>query len=216
MSGLLSIFFAWNHYKICLTQIRSVILVTAGVSNHPFRVRVVQHHSLIHTLCIWHRYHPSTCPVWLFGPRPSPRLYIFRVHSSIFILDDQGPGSSPWQESMYYFHFLALSILLPLLPDLAAQMEQPNTMGPISAFLYQFLPLSTLLQFFWVTSSTISQFILKKRKHLPSINIFLSIIKNLSTEGNFYIYPLTIGFRVGVRIKNIVLTRSLVQLICVE
>ena len=38
------------------------------------------------------RYHLSTCPVWLFGPRPSPRLDIFQVHSTIFIFNasDQG------------------------------------------------------------------------------------------------------------------------------
>ncbi|PPQ70474.1 hypothetical protein CVT24_013281 [Panaeolus cyanescens] len=35
-----------------------------------------------------------------------------------------------WQESMFYLHFLALPMFIPLLPDLANQMHNINTSGP--------------------------------------------------------------------------------------
>ncbi|KAF8966455.1 UAA transporter family-domain-containing protein [Flammula alnicola] len=43
-------------------------------------------------------------------------------------LDTRGPA--PWQESMFYLHFLALPMFLPLLPDLATQMHSLNITGP--------------------------------------------------------------------------------------
>ncbi|KAF9040668.1 UAA transporter family-domain-containing protein [Panaeolus papilionaceus] len=35
-----------------------------------------------------------------------------------------------WQESMFYLHFLALPMFIPLLPDLATQMHNINSLGP--------------------------------------------------------------------------------------
>ena len=72
-----------------------IILVRTGVSYLPFCVRVALFINItrrpIH-VCIWNRYHLSTCPVWLFGPRPSPRLDIFQVHSTIFIFNASYQG----------------------------------------------------------------------------------------------------------------------------
>lgn len=41
-------------------------------------------------------------------------------------------GPAPWQESMFYLHFLALPMFLPLLPDLLAQLHSFNRTGPRS------------------------------------------------------------------------------------
>jgi UDP-xylose/UDP-N-acetylglucosamine transporter B4 len=38
-------------------------------------------------------------------------------------------GPAPWQESMFYLHFLALPMFIPLLPDLVAQMHILNSQG---------------------------------------------------------------------------------------
>lgn len=39
-------------------------------------------------------------------------------------------GPAPWQESMFYLHFLGLPMFYPLLPDLVAQLRNMNNASP--------------------------------------------------------------------------------------
>ncbi|KAF5320664.1 hypothetical protein D9619_001192 [Psilocybe cf. subviscida] len=47
-------------------------------------------------------------------------------------LNGSSSGPAPWQESMFYLHFLALPMFLPLFPDLMAQLHSFNKAGPRS------------------------------------------------------------------------------------
>jgi UDP-xylose/UDP-N-acetylglucosamine transporter B4 len=130
------------------------------------------------------------------------------------------PESSPWQESMFYLHFLALPMLLPLLPDLAVQMEQLNTMGPRADFSFP-LPIPAFVN---ITSVALSFIPLHPLPHLPihlfpqSGNLSLLSISQSLPETNlptdFYDYPLL----VSVSIPHIYLPlviNTITQLVCV-
>lgn len=43
-------------------------------------------------------------------------------------------GPAPWQESLFYLHFLSLPMFLPLLPDILAQLDIMNSTGPQAKF----------------------------------------------------------------------------------
>jgi hypothetical protein len=100
------------------------------------------------------------------------------------------PESSPWQESMFCLHFLALPMLLPLLPDLAAKMAQLNTISPRADFSFP-LPIPAFVnisssEHHLVASSTSSPNLQPTfpiiRIPLSSINISI-YIKNKSLDG---------------------------------
>ena len=130
------------------------------------------------------------------------------------------PESSPWQESMFYLHFLALPMLLPLLPNLAAQMEQLNTMGPRADFSFP-LPIPAFVNFTSVPLSTIP---LHPLPHLP-IHLFpqsgnlslLSISQSLSKTNlstDLYDYPLLISVSIPHIYLPLVLN-TITQLVCI-
>ncbi|KDR74435.1 hypothetical protein GALMADRAFT_227489 [Galerina marginata CBS 339.88] len=61
---------------------------------------------------------------WTYAKHGRPSL------SSKTTGNSASEAPAPWQESMFYLHFLALPMFLPLLPDLAVQMHTLNTSGP--------------------------------------------------------------------------------------
>ena len=131
------------------------------------------------------------------------------------------PEIPPWQESMFYLHFLALPMLLPLLPDLAAQMEQLNTIGPRADSSFP-LPIPAFVN---ITSISLLRIIpLHPPPHLPIhffpqsgnhsiISISQSLSKtNLSTA--FYDYPLLVSISIPHIYLPLVLN-TITQLVCV-
>ena len=125
------------------------------------------------------------------------------------------PESSPWQESMFYLHFLALPMLLPLLPNLAIQMEKLNTIGPRANFSFP-------LPFVNITSIPLNMHPLPH--HLP-IHLFpqsgnLSLLSisqspsktNLSTD--LHDYPLLVSVSIPHIYLPLVLN-TISQLVCV-
>ena len=178
--------------RYTLAQIVSVILVTTGVINSPLSAS----ESRSRRVCIWHRYPQfCTCPVWLFGPRP--RLDIFQVHSAIFIFSeteswcynfDQGT----WKLAMARIYVLppfpCAPMLLPLLPDLAAQMEQLNTTGSRAglSFPLRIPAMSTSLKFLWTLFCyicLISQFIFSHNQETSLFYQYLNLYQNKSLDG---------------------------------
>ena len=130
------------------------------------------------------------------------------------------PESPPWQESMFYLHFLALPMLLPLLPDLAVQMEQLNTMGPRADFSFP-LPIPAFVN---ISSVPLSIIPLHPLPHLPIhllplsgnlslISISQSLSKtNLSTS--LYDYPLSVSVSIPHIYLPLILN-TITQLVCV-
>jgi len=56
-------------------------------------------------------------------------------------LTSSSDGPAPWQESMFYLHFLALPMFIPLLHDLTAQMREMNMTGPRAEFCLPPIPI---------------------------------------------------------------------------
>ena len=128
--------------------------------------------------------------------------------------------SSPWQESMFYLHFLALPMLLPLLPDLADQMEQLNTMGPRADFNFR-LPIPAFVN---ITTVPLSIIPLHPLPHLP-IHLFpqsgnlslLSISQSLSKtklSTDLYDYPLLVSVSIPHIYLPLILN-TITQLVCI-
>ncbi|KAF4616027.1 hypothetical protein D9613_011434 [Agrocybe pediades] len=59
----------------------------------------------------------------------------------ILTSNDPSKGPAPWQESMFYLHFLALPMFYPLLPDLVARMHELNVSGPRTEFALPPIPI---------------------------------------------------------------------------
>ena len=125
--------------------------------------------------------------------------------------------SSPWQESMFYLHFLALPMLLPLLPDLATQMDQLNSMGPRADFSFP-LPIPAVVN---ITSVPLNIIPLHHLRHLPihllpqSGNLsLLSISQSLSKTNSPYDYPLLVSVSIPHIYLPLVLN-TITQLVCV-
>ena len=130
------------------------------------------------------------------------------------------PDSSPWQESMFFLHFLALPMLLPLLPDLAIQMDQLNTMGPRADLSFP-LPIPAVVN---IASVPLSIIPLHHLPHLPLhlfpqsgnlslLSISQSISKtNLSTDP--YDYPLLVSVSIPHIYLPLVLN-TITQLVCI-
>ena len=132
----------------------------------------------------------------------------------------QNGESSPWQESMFYHHFLALPMFLPLLPDLAAQMEQLNTIGPRADFRFP-LPIPASVD---ITSFPLSIIPLHSLPHLP-IHFFpqsgnlslLSISQSLSPTNlstDLHEYPLSVSVSIPHIYLPLVLN-TITQLVCI-
>ena len=128
------------------------------------------------------------------------------------------PESSPWQESMFYLHFLSLPMLLLLLPDLAVQMEQLNTIGPRAHFNFP-LPIPASVN---ITSFPLSIIPSHALPHLP-IHLFpqsgnfslLSVSQSVAkTNPSTYHYPLSVSLSIPHIYLPLVLN-TITQLVCV-
>ena len=156
---------------------------------------------------------------WTYSKYIRPSLSSPKQNSVITSIEEL--EGSPWQESMFYLHFLALPMLLPLLPDLAAQMEQLNTIGPRADFSFP-LPIPAFVN---ITSVPLLSIIpLYPLPHLP-IHLFpqsgnlsiLSISQSLSKtnlSADFYDYPLLVSMSIPHIYLPLVLN-TITQLVCV-
>jgi UDP-xylose/UDP-N-acetylglucosamine transporter B4 len=111
-------------------------------------------------------------------------------------------------------------MLLPLLPDLAVQMEQLNTIGPRADFSFP-LPIPAFVN---ITSVPLSIIPLRRLPHLPIhlfpqsgnlslLSISQSLLKtNLSTD--LYDYPLSVSVSIPHIYLPLVLN-SITQLVCI-
>lgn len=128
--------------------------------------------------------------------------------------------SSPWQETMFYLHFLALPMLLPLLPDLAAQMEQLNTVGPRADFSFPIpIPASMNTTSFLlniVPSHSLPNLpihFFPQSGNLSLLSISQSLPKsNLST--GLYNYPISVSVSIPHIYLPLVLN-TITQLVCI-
>jgi len=123
------------------TQVTSVLLVTAGVvittlsaqsSSAKKSTSVATYATGIGIL---------TLALVLSGMLGLVQDWTFAKHALVKV-----EGPAPWQESMFYLHFLALPMFIPLLPDLAAQMHILNSQGSRVELNFP-VPLPALLNF---------------------------------------------------------------------
>jgi solute carrier family 35 (UDP-xylose/UDP-N-acetylglucosamine transporter), member B4 len=121
---------------------------------------------------------------------------------------------------MFYLHFLALPMLLPLLPNLAVQMEKLNTLGPRANFSFP-LPVPAFVN---ITSVPLNIIPLHPLPHLPihlfpqSGNLSLLSISNSPSKANLstnlYDYPLSVSVSIPHIYLPLVLN-TISQLVCV-
>ena len=217
--------------RYTITQVMSVILVTTGViittfsasesrssSTSPVDPYTYAYGIGILTLALVLSGFLGLVQDWTYSKYIRPSLSSPKQNGVITSIKE--PESSPWQESMFYLHFLALPMLLPLLPDLTAQMEQLNTMGPRADFSFPLL----IPTFVNITSVPLSIIPLHPLPHLP-IHLFpqpgnlslLSISQSLSKTNlstDFNDYPLLVSVSIPHIYLPLVLN-TITQLVCV-
>lgn len=126
-----------------MTQVLSVLLVTAGVVITTLSAQLSSSKSAstadvdpytyatgigILTLALVLSGLLGLIQDWTYSKHGRPTL------SSKSTGQSASEGPAPWQESMFYLHFLALPMFIPLLRDLGTQMHELNSVGPRASF----------------------------------------------------------------------------------
>ena len=120
------------------------------------------------------------------------------------------PQSPPWQEAMFYLHFLALPMMLPLLPKLAAQMEQLNTIGPRVDFSFP-LPIPPSVNM--TSFSHLPIHLFPQSGNLSLLSISRSL-PNINSSTDLYDYPLSVSMSIPHIYLPLVLS-TITQLVCI-
>ena len=124
-------------------------------------------------------------------------------------------GPAPWQESMFYLHFLALPMFVPLLPDLAAQMHTLNSQGPRVELKFP-IPLPASLN---LTTDVLPPYSLPSLpihifRHSGNLSL-LSITESVNLNSTpFFHHPFVLSLSIPHIYLPLVLN-TLTQLLCV-
>lgn len=121
-------------------------------------------------------------------------------------------GPAPWQESMFYLHFLALPMFLPLLPDLAAQMHALNMKSPKAEFQVP-IPLKMASNYTWeniVPPYSIPDFPIHLLPYSQDSSL-LSVTRTLDEDAK---YPLTLSMSIP-HVYLPLFLNTVTQLLCV-
>ncbi|KIM42796.1 hypothetical protein M413DRAFT_444451 [Hebeloma cylindrosporum] len=129
---IISLILGWliSRKRYTITQVTSVLLVTVGVvittlsaqSSTKKSTSVADPYTYATGIGI------LTLALVLSGILGLIQDWTYAKYGRPTLAKVEGPA--PWQESMFYLHFLALPMFIPLLPDLAAQMHTLNSQGP--------------------------------------------------------------------------------------
>ncbi|KAF8816504.1 UAA transporter [Phlegmacium glaucopus] len=231
---IVSMFIGWlvSNKRYTLTQITSVILITIGViittlsasephsssAASPINPYTYASGIGILTLALILSGFLGLVQDWTYSQYIRPSLPSPKQNDVVTSIKE--PESLPWQESMFYLHFLALPMLVPLLPNLAAQMDQLNTIGPRANFSFplsipasmnttSFPPSIILLQ----SLPPLPIHLFPQSGNLSLLSISQSLPKsNLSTD--LYDYPLSVSLSIPHIYLPLVLN-TITQLVCV-
>ena len=129
-------------------------------------------------------------------------------------------GPAPWQESMFYLHFLALPMFIPLLPDLAAQMHSLNSQGPRVELKFP-IPLPASLNLTTTfpdlpppySLPSLPIHIFRQPGNMSLLSITESINQNSTTQ-SFFHHPFVLSLSIPHIYLPLVLN-TLTQLLCV-
>ncbi|KAF8164306.1 UAA transporter family-domain-containing protein [Pholiota molesta] len=132
-------------------------------------------------------------------------------------------GPAPWQESLFYLHFLSLPMFLPLLPDILAQLDIMNSTGPQAQFSLP-IPIPTSVNLstpfpmdipppFSIPRLPIHLFPLSKNASLLTI-AQAPMGDNAAGAAGFLQYPFLLSFSIP-HIYLPLLMNTLTQLFCV-
>lgn len=129
---IISLILGWliSRKRYTITQVTSVLLVTVGVVITTLSAQSSTRKST--SVAAPYTYATGigilTLALVLSGILGLIQDWTYAKHGRPTLAKVEGPA--PWQESMFYLHFLALPMFIPLLPDLAAQMHTLNSQGP--------------------------------------------------------------------------------------
>ncbi|KAF8164834.1 UAA transporter family-domain-containing protein [Crassisporium funariophilum] len=230
---IISMLLGWlvSSKRYSRTQILSVLLVTAGViittlsasqssssSSNPINPYTYATGIGILTLALVFSGLLGLTQDWVYSKHGRPALTSSPNAKGTTIGSNAAPEGPPaWQESMFYLHFLALPMLLPLLPSLAAQMHELNTSGPRAEFS---LPLPISLSSNMTTAYPLNILPPYSLPQLPihffshSANVSLLSIAQSAPKMNETTSPLVISLSIPHIYLPLVLN-TITQLLCV-
>ncbi|KAF8654711.1 hypothetical protein AX16_003462 [Volvariella volvacea WC 439] len=162
--------------------------------------------------------------------KPTPSVSVPESYSkkSKSLTKDKDSHAQPWQESMFYLHFLALPMFYTVRSDLMTQLSTINTSGPTVSFhvtippvltqpLYFLISLLTPLQPYLPSSdstSVLSRFIM----FTPLSDLTAPPARFLSLPSSFNPPPSSSGLLASVALPKpyiSLLLNTLTQLLCV-
>ncbi|KAF8876297.1 UAA transporter family-domain-containing protein [Gymnopilus junonius] len=139
---IISMLMGWliSKKRYTTTQVLSVLLVTGGVIITTLSTQPSSSKSALTANANPYTYATGigilTSALLLSGLLGLIQDWTYSKHGRPTLSSGQSvsEGPAPWQESMFYLHFLALPLFIPLLRDLSTQMDEINSTGPRATF----------------------------------------------------------------------------------